>query len=68
MQQNIRFEDVTAVTDTKLFNPLTTEELFWSVKCENKNDENSRSLTKPLNIGTHFEALETSFQMVPLAF
>jgi hypothetical protein len=36
-------------------------------KCENKNDENTRSLSKPLNIGTHCEALETSFQMVPLA-
>jgi hypothetical protein len=33
-----------------------------------QNDENSRSLSKPLNIGTHCEALETRFQMVPLAF
>jgi hypothetical protein len=42
---------------------------FFVTWCENKNDENSsRSLSEPLNIGTHCEALETNLQMVPLAF
>jgi hypothetical protein len=50
-------------------NPLRTEVYFGHhiVKI-NKKIKNSRSLSKLLNIGTHCEALETSFQMVPLAF
>jgi hypothetical protein len=47
---------------------LWTEVYFGHHQCENLNDENSRSLSKLLNIGSHCEALETSFQMVPLAF
>jgi hypothetical protein len=43
-------------------------EVYFGHHNENKNDENSVSLSKPVNIGTHCEALETSFQMVPLAF
>jgi hypothetical protein len=44
-------------------NPLRTKVYFG-----HHNDENSRSLSKPLNIGTHCGALETNFKMVPLAF